>query len=249
MAQRVPILTYHRVHGDEDCPPTPPKDQYCGHVVLGDFERQMAYLAEQGFQSVTHRELTAWVRDGEELPERACAIDFDDNRLNVYENAAPVLEKLGLKATVFVVSQLAEGADLAGMSHPYPAMGWEELEDLVARGWLVGAHTRTHRLLDVLSQQEGGIEECAREIKGAREEIEARMGAPVEHFAYPVGGVNEAVERIVKETYRSARLWSPGNDPKYSTRQTDPYRFEANNICAHLSFDEFKRLVDGALDG
>ena len=69
----------------------------------------MKYLKKEGFQTVTYREIESWLYDGDELPERAMAIDFDDNRLNVMGNACPVLDVLGFVATGFVITDLASG--------------------------------------------------------------------------------------------------------------------------------------------
>ena len=61
MSPTVPILCYHRVHRDDDCPPTPPAGQYCGHVSLSVFRRQMRYHVEQRFHTVTHGDLADWI--------------------------------------------------------------------------------------------------------------------------------------------------------------------------------------------
>lgn len=242
---RVPILCYHRVHTAADAPAVP-EEGYCGHVVVGAFRRQMETLAERGFATATHRGLGGWLLDGGTLPEKTVLIDFDDNRLNVYENAFPIMQEFGFTATVFVVSQLAEGTDLGHMSHPYPAMGWDHLRELAAAGWGIGAHTRTHPFLAEVSGEDGGRETCEREIKGSGEEIEVRMGRVPEWFAYPGGSWNEDVEEIVKGAFRTARHWTPAGDPVYNTRATDPYRLQANNVSAQLSFEGFVRILDGA---
>ena len=242
----IPILCYHRVHTAEDAPAVP-AEGYCGHVVVEAFRRQMEALAERGFRTATHRELAGWLLDGKRLPERSVLIDFDDNRLNVYQNAFPIMKELGFTGTVFVVSQLAEGADLGDMSHPYPAMGWGELRDLAEAGWTMGAHTRTHVELDKLLGEEDGRAKCEREIAGSREEIEERLGGPVEWFAYPVGLWNEEVEGIVKGSFRTARHWRGEGEAVYNTRETNPYRLQANNVSAQLAFEGFVGIVEGAL--
>ena len=248
MPLKVPILCYHRVHRDDDCPPTPHAGAYCGHVSLSAFQRQMQYLAQERFTTVTHRDLAEWLLAGRSLPERAVAVDFDDNRIHVMENACPVMREFGLHATVFVVSQLAEGTDIGGMSHPYGAMGWTELKELESDGWLIAAHTRTHPELAHLMSQPSGPTLVRRELEGSQEEIARRMGKRPLHFAYPVGSWNERVEEIVKDVFETARLWNVSAAPLYNTPSTDPYRLEANNISAHVPFDDFRRILDGACD-
>ena len=267
--QRVPILCYHRVISDDD-PSAPPVQPgvYCGHIMRSRFERQMHYLAEQGCSVVTHAELVAWLLGDQPLHERAVLIDFDDNRLSVFENAYPVLRSYGWPATVFVISSFADGTSPWGAGD-YPAMGWKELAHLADAGWLIGAHTCTHPWLDVLYDEPGGPKMVEQELIGCRADIEAHLGVVAKNFAYPAGRSRPEVERIVARHYESARLWNPGGpfivetnfghptgrsrlecewDPKepflYNTKQTSRYRLEANNICELTDDSAFQRLID-----
>ena len=109
--RRIPILTYHRVHSDDDpgMPAVSPGG-HCGHVTLSVFQRQMAVLAERGFRTVQHGDIGDWLYGRAELPTGpVVALDFDDNRLNVYENAAPAMDEHGFTGTVWAISRLADG--------------------------------------------------------------------------------------------------------------------------------------------
>ena len=65
-------------------------------------------------------------------------------------------------------------------------LNWREVESLSrAPGVTIGAHSLTHRTLNRLPP-----EEIRRELCGAREQIQARINMPVEHFSYPFGGRN-----------------------------------------------------------
>ena len=181
------------------------------------------------------------------IPDRAVLIDFDDNRLNVLDNALPVMKELGLVGTMFVIAQLAESTDLGEMSGTYPEMHWDHLKILVAEGWLVGNHTLTHALLGELWEEEDGPARCEREIEGGREEIDARLEQLTKYFAYPRGCWNREVERLVKRSHLNARDWHLFEKPEYNTPDTDPYRIAVNNVSAHMSLDVFRSIVDGAL--
>lgn len=54
------------------------------------------------FDFVSRDALLAAVEDGAPLPERACALTFDDGLRSHHELALPVLERLGVPATFFV---------------------------------------------------------------------------------------------------------------------------------------------------
>jgi len=98
------VLTYHRVlpRGFPELPIVEP-----GMFVFDNtFEMHVRELLEH-FQPV---DLAVWLRlreQGGELPVRAFAITFDDGWRDNYDYAFPILTKLQVPATIFVVSALA----------------------------------------------------------------------------------------------------------------------------------------------
>jgi peptidoglycan/xylan/chitin deacetylase (PgdA/CDA1 family) len=121
------------------------------------------------------------------------AITFDDGYRDNFEQAAPVLERLGLPATFFIVSQWM-GSDVVpwwdredDVRHPW--MTWDEVRSLRRRGFDIGAHTRTH--VD-LGQTNG--EAAREEISGGRRELEMQLGDAVDLFSYPYGGMQNMAE-------------------------------------------------------
>lgn len=249
MARRVPILCYHRVYAEDDGPSVPPVDEYCGHVMLDEFRRQMEYLVANRFHAVTYKDLTAWIRNGAALPDRAVAIEFADARLNAYQHGYPLLKQLGLTGTLSVVTRLANGADLGTMSD-YPSMNWQDIKTMLTDGWDIVSHTCTHPLLGELFRQVRGPEKCLTELIDSRQEIEAKLNISVASVVYPAGNWSAGVERTVKDHYQSAGGygWSSFSAvPLYNTAETDPYRLTSNNISAQLSLDEFRAVVDAAI--
>ena len=128
------------------------------------------------------------------------AITFDDGYRDNFVNAAPVLEKLSLPATFFVVSQWMDSQvvpwwdDEQGLRVPW--MTWDQVRSLHRRGFDIGGHTRTH--VDL-----GGVAgaDARDEIAGGRTDIEHELGAAVDLFAYPYGGranLTEANRALVR---------------------------------------------------
>ncbi len=241
MAEKLPILVYHRVHNDDDV--TEPNDG--GRTDLSLFKRQMRYLKDEGFQTVTYKEIESWLYNGDELPERAVAIDFDDNRLNVLENALPVLEELGFVATVFVITDLASGENMSGMVG-HPALNWEHLKELRDKGWCISPHTVKHLYLAGPEHLPRDEAELMSELVDSRREVEERLGIDAPNFAYPCGSWNYEVEARVKEVYRTARHWHLVDKAPWplNTRETNPYRLAAINMCNAMSLETFKDLIN-----
>lgn len=209
------IVTFHRVHDGAGADPLT--------VGVRMFEQYCRFF-QRHFRVVPLRELVARLESGR-TPHHELAITFDDGYRDNFENALPVLERLSLPATFFVVSQWV-GTDVVpwwdsrrGVRHPW--MTWDEVRSLHRRGFEVGSHTRTHADLGQVSHA------AARdELFGARLELERALGAPVESFAYPYGGRNnltEANRALVKAAgYRCCCSGFGGiNDP-----DTDPFRLQ-----------------------
>lgn len=245
---QVPILVYHRVHPDDDAPPIV-AGEYCGHVLLSSFVRQMSYLRDHGFSVITHQELYDWLRDEARLPPKPVLIDFDDNRGAVYDYAVPVLAEYGWPATCFVITALADGK-LPEMPHDgwYSAMNWQQLERLRDAGWTIGAHTQTHANLCKLDEA-GCQERIETELRGCREDIERELGFTPFCFAYPEGQWNEAVEAVVAQLFATARHWYEGYPFHYVTRRSNLLRLPAHNVSERLAFADFVAFVEQTARG
>jgi peptidoglycan/xylan/chitin deacetylase (PgdA/CDA1 family) len=132
------------------------------------------------------------LRDIVERLERGCRLDhhlamtFDDGYRDNFDNAMPILERLSLPATFFVVSDWVSRATVPGWygraGVQYPLMTWDQVRTLRRKGFDIGAHTRTH--LDLGQIDEAGAWD---EIAGGRRELEQRLEAPIDLFAFPYG--------------------------------------------------------------
>jgi len=170
------IVTFHRVQ-DVEVPE--------GLTVSVELFEAYCRFFKRHFNVVSLGELVAKIENGAKL-NRELAITFDDGYRDNFDHAAPVLEKLGLPATFFIVTQWM-GTDIVpwwdqqiGVRHPW--MTWDQVRSLHRRGFELGAHTRTHVDLGAVTERE-----AREEILGARRELEEHLGAPVELFAYPYG--------------------------------------------------------------
>lgn len=124
------VLLYHGVLGGASAVGDNPEETT---VDTGRFARHMRMLVEAGFHTVSAEHVAEWIHGRAGLPDNAVLITFDDGREDAMLNAPPILKKLGLRASVFIIS----GA--ASRSPVYYASS-SELRDLADDGWSIGAH-------------------------------------------------------------------------------------------------------------
>ncbi len=187
----LPILMYHKVGQ----PVFSKKDRFL-NVSARDFERQMNLLSQLGYQGRPFFEIVEAVSQNRTLPPKTFAVTFDDGYSNVGELAAPVLNRLRIPGTVFVISQGAGKTNRWDRQEGHSEldlMGWEQLKRLQRSGWEVGGHTRTHPHLDVLKD-----EDALDEIQQGKEEVEAHLGGSLQTFCYPFGHYRQCTPLLVK---------------------------------------------------
>lgn len=185
--ERLPILMYHGV-GD-DVGPEQRRYQMGSKVFAG----QVEWLAENGFRSVS---LDEWRRARAlqiPLVGKCVMFTFDDGFRNFRKMAWPVLRDHGFGALMFVPSGFVGGHsrwdDVLWQS--VPLLDWDEITGLQAQGVEFGSHTRSHSLLTGLSPAE-----VIRELMQDKQELEHRLGVPVDSVAYPYGAADRYVESL-----------------------------------------------------
>jgi peptidoglycan/xylan/chitin deacetylase (PgdA/CDA1 family) len=95
--------------------------------------------------------------------------------------------------------EAATGVDEAAHAAVHP-LTWEMLAEMQRHGVTVGAHTRTHPLLT--REAPATVRE---ETAGSRRMLQARLGVPVRHFAYPAGDFDTTtVSAVAAAGYRVA---------------------------------------------
>jgi peptidoglycan/xylan/chitin deacetylase (PgdA/CDA1 family) len=107
------ILCYHNVVPDGAAAASATPDL---HTPLAAFESQVGWLARH-YEIVRLRELVERIARGERLYQVA-ALTFDDGYLGVFQHAWPVLARLGIPATIFVVAEAPSRWDSFWWDHP-----------------------------------------------------------------------------------------------------------------------------------
>ncbi len=161
---------------------------------------------------------------GAALPAKPVAITFDDGYEDNYLEALPIMEKYGMRATVFVI--------VANVGQP-GYLSWDELRDMQTRGMGIGSHTLSHTALPEVT-----ITERQREVIDSKAILEQELGRPVDFLSYPYGKFDQATIGVLRQAnYRGACSGVPGlnrpGDEDYSLRRV-------NILRGKLGFWEFR---------
>ena len=89
----LPVLMYHKILDGTANALT---------VTCEQFDLQLRYLKDNGYHTINFRTLKSLMTKGAVLPEKTIILTFDDAYLNFRQNALPLLNSYGFKATVFV---------------------------------------------------------------------------------------------------------------------------------------------------
>ena len=234
------VLMYHKVNDLSGNPVTVP-------VAL--FEEQLAQVRDLGYTVVSVDAVLDHFTHGAALPAKAVLITFDDGYRDNLVNAAPILQRYGYPAVVFVpigyldsVRSLPHEEHLVARGILNPTLGWSELAELEAAGIRVESHGISHRPLANLA-----IDEAAREITLSKLRLEERLGRPVRAFAFVKG--SEADYRPV----HLSLLKQAGYEVAFTSvsgsngRRADPLQLRRYNVEPYPT-RTFELVLAGACD-
>jgi peptidoglycan/xylan/chitin deacetylase (PgdA/CDA1 family) len=199
----VPILMYHRVgalHAGE------PAITRALTVPTRAFAAEMTWLHDHDFHAITPVELFAALEHGASLPAKPVMITFDDGYRDVLWNAAPVLHRLRMPATAFIITGRISNGDPSFLT-------WTEVRRLEARDFSIGSHTVHHLELTLLAPKEAFVE-----LVASRRALEEHLHRPVPWFAYPSGRVDAALLPLVRKAGYVLAMTTAGGDLQRADR-------------------------------
>src|SRR3954466_986638 len=239
-ARMLRVLMYHKVN---DVPGNPLS------VPCAVFDEQMSRLGELGYTVVPLDAVLDHYAEGTPLPAKAGLITFDDGYRDNLANAAPILQKYGSPAVLFVPigylddrRPLPHEEHLAARGVLNETLDWSELAELEEHGVRIESHGISHRPLADLE-----VDEAAREIALAKLRLEDRLGRPVRAFAYVKGS-----EAHYKPVHLSL-VRQAGDDVAFTavsganSQATDPLQLRRYNIEPY-SPRTFELVLAGACD-
>ncbi len=192
----VPVLMYHHIQPETTA-------RALGQTALtvdsGVFSQQMAYLADNGYNTIWASDLIDALRNHTPLPPKTVVISMDDGYKDNYTYALPILEQYHLKANLMLASGLVD-------SNP-DMLTWSDVTAMKNSGvYYFTDHTWSHYPIS-----RGPESKIQFEIQTAQQEIQQHTGQTVDIFTYPYGSFNNnAIGTLISDGFIGGFSTIPG---------------------------------------
>ncbi len=175
------------------------------------FERQLQYIRDNNYNTITSFDLADYMDAKKELPKKPILLTFDDGYKDNYTNALPLLEKYKMKGDFAIITGGTNTADY---------MSTDNLKDLIAKGHSIASHTvnhcttaikiKTNTFQDSIvddyqkacskfaSQEKLTTGQIRYEFQKSKDELEKNLGIKIKHIVYPYGFWNAQAVEIAK---------------------------------------------------
>lgn len=202
-------------------------------VPVQEFTRQLQYLQQEGYTAILLSELVSHIKQGSTLPEKPVLISFDDGYRDNFTNAYPVLERLGMKANIFLVPTFLNKANYLSI---------EDIRTMDPALVEYGLHSYDHQSYKVLHADavRNDLVQCAvsLDLQGIR--FQPCLAFP--YGAFPKKG--EAARQFfdVLAGERIAAAFRIGNRLNAFPLR-DPLLIQRLDVRGNNNFSKFTRLV------
>ena len=195
---------------------------FCYHTVSAlDMERDLGFLANNGYRTLSGDELLAHLCGDAPAPPRSAVLTFDDGAYNFFQVVMPLLKRYRMKALAFVAPGMHFDRAPAGFeSVAHRPMTWNELREIHASGFVdVESHTYESRYVPewpvpipldgVAPELEARLRTAAlpllEDLRMAKALLEGQLpGKVVKHLAFPAyDGTAEGIEAAQRCGYEA----------------------------------------------
>ena len=231
----VPVLMYHEFVQS-------PQDRALGETVMtyASFEEQMAYLAREGYTTLSMNELVEYLKGKREVPAKSVVLTFDDGWKSQL-GALPTLEKYGMKASFWVIT---------GDGYGDVYFNEEDLKRIDANpNWEVESHTVTHpwdphsNLLTWLKGHPTGKskKDVWYELIDSKAKLERILNRKITMLAWPCGWYNSTLIHMAQKAGYEILLTII---EKPNLRGGNVFKVRRFFINGLYNLDDFKSIVE-----
>jgi peptidoglycan/xylan/chitin deacetylase (PgdA/CDA1 family) len=171
------------------------------------------------------------------IPDKLVVLTFDDAAKSHYNYVAPILKKYGFGASFFVCEFPPDFSDTTKY------MSWQQIQALSDMGFEIGNHTRTHKHVNKMQD-----EEANEQLSYIESKCDSLHMPKLVSFAYPGYDTSAATLKILQDRgYLFARA---GGGRVYDPLKDHPYlipSFSTSGTVQQKVIDAIKLAKDGKI--
>lgn len=199
----LPILMYHHILKDSS---------RWGKYVIGPsvLEQDLAYLKEQGYETVTTEDVIHFVYQGTPLPEKPVMITFDDGYYSNFVYASPLLKQYEMQGVLSIIGIYTDTYSESGEENAnYSHVTWQRCREMMEEGTMeLQNHTYD---MHSFSQNRRGCERrsgesqqeyrrvLSQDLEKLQQRFEQETGYLPRAFTYPFGQISPESEDVLKD--------------------------------------------------
>jgi len=191
-----PILMYHKI-----------SENYADSltITVKELERQLKYLKDNDYKCLSFTDLKHYYNKHEPIPAKSVIITFDDGYLNNKIYLLPILERLGMKATIFLPVSFIGKVNVWDSGNEI-IMDLNTVKEIIKFSYVeLGIHSYKHQNYNELT-----MNEIENDIQLCNEFIEKNKLDIVKVITYPYGGTlrkNPDLNSKMKEILEYKGYW------------------------------------------
>lgn len=199
----VPIIMYHNILKSNSR-----SSKFI--VTENQFEEDLKYLKEKGYNTVVMEDLVAYVYDNKPLPEKPIVLSFDDGYYNNYVYAYPLLKEYGFKGVLSVIGYYTDLYTENGEKNEnYSHVTWDDIKEMSTSG-VIELQNHSYNLHSTDKGRNGSKKKkgesqdeykkvLTEDLKKLQTNFKEKMNQTPTTYTYPFGSVSEASYDIIKE--------------------------------------------------
>ena len=229
--KQVAVLVYHNiVEKEED------KNNDKDAMTTEEFDEQLKYLKENGYETISLDELYSWKNEGLDIPEKSVVITFDDGFYSFKYLVQPILKQYGFEAACFLIGNITMPNTPEYQSGIYGTIGLDEVHNK-SENIIYGSHT-----FDLHNQNAQGNpivkEKTFQELKEDVKKFNTQI-FDAKYLAYPYYTYTKDLVKVLEE--EKYKLAFAGEN-EMATRKVNNYKIP--RISGVRTMDEFKEIFE-----
>lgn len=235
--EKVPVLQYYYLTKDNDKNQNPVLKDKTTAVSVEMFEKQMKYLTDNQYHTLTLEEFNQFIKNKKKLPKKSVLITFDNSSKSNYVYAYPILKKYKMHATSFAVTSRISNKEEKFNPKTFQMLSMNEM-DKMKDVFEFGSHTHTlHKFKDgsaaILAE---GHQVVKNDILKSKDVLKSN------YISYPFGQYNKDTLQILKDLKMELAFASIQG---YATTENNPLEIKRWFISSDTKMDTFEKIVSG----